>query len=65
MNMISLANKKPVLEPFYTLTNVLQSDAISLTAVISALVELEYHMKQSTTALTLTAVQKAIRDRRH
>ena len=61
MNMISLANKEPVLEPSYTMTNMLQSNVRSLSGVIPDVLELEYHRKQSTTALTLTAVQKAMR----
>ena len=59
MNMISLANKEPVLEPSYTMTNMLQSNVRSLSGVIPDVLELEYHRKQSTTALT--AVQKAMR----
>ena len=61
MNMISLANKEPVLEPSYTMTNMLQSNVRSLSGVIPDVLELEYHRKQSTAALTLTAVQKAMR----
>jgi hypothetical protein len=42
---------------------VLQSDAMSLSGVISALLELEYHLKQSAGALTLTAVRKAMKEK--
>jgi hypothetical protein len=52
-----------LLEPFYTQTNMLQNDAMSLSAVIPALLELEYHLKQSAGVLTLTAVRKAMKEK--
>jgi hypothetical protein len=52
-----------LLEPFYTQTNVLQSDATSFSAVIPDLLELEYYLKQSAGALTLTAVRKAMKEK--
>jgi hypothetical protein len=49
-----------LLEPFYNQTNVLQSDASSLSAVIPALMDLECHLNQGT---TLSAARKVMREK--
>ena len=46
-----------LLEPFYNQTNVLQSDASSLSAVIPALMDLECHLNKGT---TLSAARKVL-----
>ena len=49
-----------LLEPFYVQTNVLQSDAMSLSAVIPALLELECHLKQTAGLMVARKVMRKI-----
>ena len=43
-----------ILEPFASQTDILQTDGMSLASVIPAILDLKYHLQQSTTSIALT-----------
>jgi hypothetical protein len=49
-----LMNLKLILEPFADQTDVLQTDAMSLSSIVPSLLDLQYHLQQFPTAKTLS-----------